>query len=111
MSMYPEECKGKRYNRETLKQVPRQPDCRGLETVEAAGLEFFQNIPRIRNKPETPVAVGLLCQNWASPPPILSGGKRNVLLKELSRRATGNTFYILMSRRPASTLMCANRYR
>jgi excinuclease ABC subunit A len=61
------------------------------------GLEFFQNIPRIRNKLETLNAVGLGYIRLGQPATTLSGGEaqRIKLSKELSRRATGNTLYIL----------------
>ena len=61
------------------------------------GLEFFQNIPRIRNKLETLNSVGLGYVKLGQPATTLSGGEaqRIKLSKELSRRATGNTFYIL----------------
>jgi excinuclease ABC subunit A len=60
-------------------------------------LEFFQNIPRIRNKLETLNAVGLGYVKMGQAATTLSGGEaqRIKLSKELSRRATGNTFYIL----------------
>lgn len=93
-----EECKGKRYNRETLEIRFRGKsiaDCLDM-TVEEA-LEFFQNIPRIRNKLETLNAVGLGYVRLGQPATTLSGGEaqRIKLSKELSRRATGNTLYIL----------------
>jgi excinuclease ABC subunit A len=61
------------------------------------GLEFFQNIPRIRTKLETLNAVGLGYIRIGQPATTLSGGEaqRIKLSKELSRRATGNTLYIL----------------
>ena len=65
-------------------------------TVEE-GLEFFQHIPRIRNKLDTLYAVGLGYIKIGQPATTLSGGEaqRVQLAKELSRRATGNTLYIL----------------
>jgi excinuclease ABC subunit A len=93
-----EECKGKRYNRETLEIKFRGKSiAEVLEMTVEEGLEFFQNIPRIRNKLETLNAVGLGYVKLGQPATTLSGGEaqRIKLSKELSRRATGNTFYIL----------------
>ncbi|MCC6169631.1 MAG: excinuclease ABC subunit UvrA [Caldilineaceae bacterium] len=93
-----EECKGKRYNRETLEIKFRGKSIADVldMTVEEA-LEFFQNIPRIRTKLETLNAVGLSYIRLGQPATTLSGGEaqRIKLSKELSRRATGNTLYIL----------------
>ncbi len=93
-----DECKGKRYNRETLDIKFRGKSIADVLdlTVEDA-LEFFQNIPRIRNRMETLNAVGLSYIKLGQPATTLSGGEaqRIKLSKELSRRATGNTFYIL----------------
>jgi excinuclease ABC subunit A len=93
-----EECKGKRYNRETL-----QIKFRGMSIADILdmpveeALEFFQNIPRIRSRLETLAAVGLGYIRLGQPATTLSGGEaqRIKLSKELSRRDTGNTFYIL----------------
>ncbi|MCX6046019.1 MAG: excinuclease ABC subunit UvrA [Chloroflexi bacterium] len=93
-----EECKGKRYNRETLEIKFRGKSISDvLDMTVEEGLEFFQNIPRIRNKLETLNAVGLSYISLGQPATQLSGGEaqRIKLSKELSRRATGNTFYIL----------------
>ncbi|MCB9147311.1 MAG: excinuclease ABC subunit UvrA [Caldilineaceae bacterium] len=93
-----EECKGKRYNRETLEIKFRGKSIADVlnMTVEEA-LEFFQNVPRIRSRMETLNAVGLSYIRLGQPATTLSGGEaqRIKLSKELSRRATGNTFYIL----------------
>ena len=93
-----EECKGNRYNRETLEIKFRGKSIADVlnMTVEE-GLDFFANIPRIRNKLETLNAVGLSYIRLGQPATTLSGGEaqRIKLSKELSRRATGNTFYIL----------------
>ncbi|MCB0061177.1 MAG: excinuclease ABC subunit UvrA [Caldilineaceae bacterium] len=93
-----DECKGNRYNRETLEIKFRGKSIADVlnMTVED-GLEFFENIPRIRNKLETLNAVGLSYIRLGQPATTLSGGEaqRIKLSKELSRRATGNTFYIL----------------
>ncbi len=93
-----DECKGHRYNRETLEIRFRGKSIADVldMTVEEA-LEFFQNIPKIRNKLETLNAVGLGYIRLGQAATTLSGGEaqRIKLSKELSRRATGNTFYIL----------------
>ena len=93
-----DECKGHRYNRETLEIRFRGKSIADVldMTVEGA-LEFFQNIPKIRNKLETLNAVGLGYIRLGQAATTLSGGEaqRIKLSKELSRRATGNTFYIL----------------
>ncbi len=93
-----EECKGKRYNRETLEIKFRGKSISDvLDMTVEEGLEFFQNIPRIRTKLETLNAVGLGYIRIGQPATTLSGGEaqRIKLSKELSRRATGNTLYIL----------------
>jgi excinuclease ABC subunit A len=93
-----EECKGKRYNRETLEIKFRSKSISDvLDMTVEEGLEFFQNIPRIRTKLETLNAVGLGYIKIGQPATTLSGGEaqRIKLSKELSRRATGNTLYIL----------------
>ena len=93
-----EECHGDRYNRETLDIRFRGKSISDVlnMTVEEA-LDFFQNIPRIRNRLETLMAVGLGYIRLGQPATTLSGGEaqRIKLSKELSRRDTGNTFYIL----------------
>jgi excinuclease ABC subunit A len=63
----------------------------------AEGLDFFSNIPAIRNKLETLQAVGLGYVTLGQPATTLSGGEaqRVKLSKELSRRSTGKTLYIL----------------
>jgi excinuclease ABC subunit A len=93
-----EECKGHRYNRETLEiKFHGKSIADVLEMTVEEGLEFFQHIPRIRNKLETLFAVGLGYVKLGQPATTLSGGEaqRIKLSKELSRRATGNTLYIL----------------
>ena len=93
-----EECHGDRYNRETLDIRFRGKSISDVlnMTVEEA-LDFFRNIPRIRNRLETLMAVGLGYIRLGQPATTLSGGEaqRIKLSKELSRRDTGNTFYIL----------------
>ena len=93
-----EECHGDRYNRETLEIRFRGKSISDVlnMTVEEA-LDFFQNIPRIRSRLQTLMAVGLGYIRLGQPATTLSGGEaqRIKLSKELSRRDTGNTFYIL----------------
>lgn len=91
-------CKGKRYNRETLevrykgKNISEVLDM----TVEEA-LKFFENIPRISNKLQTLMDVGLSYVRLGQPSTTLSGGEaqRIKLAYELSKRSTGKTLYIL----------------
>ena len=93
-----EECHGDRYNRETLEIRFRGKSIADVlnMTVEEA-LDFFQNIPRLRSRLQTLMAVGLGYIRLGQPATTLSGGEaqRIKLSKELSRRDTGNTFYIL----------------
>ena len=93
-----EECRGQRYNRETLEIKFRGKSiAEVLDMTVEEGAEFFQNIPRIRTRLDTLNAVGLSYVKLGQPATTLSGGEaqRIKLSKELSRRATGNTFYIL----------------
>jgi excinuclease ABC subunit A len=91
-------CNGTRYNRETL-----QIRYRGLDIAEVLAmsvdeaLDFFANFPTIRRKLNTLRDVGLGYVQLGQPAPTLSGGEaqRVKLSKELSKRATGRTFYIL----------------
>ncbi|NLD48616.1 MAG: excinuclease ABC subunit UvrA, partial [Clostridiaceae bacterium] len=91
-------CKGKRYNRETLevrykgKNIAEVLDM----TVENA-LEFFKNVPRIKNKIQTLYDVGLGYIKLGQSSTTLSGGEaqRVKLSTELSKRSTGRTMYIL----------------
>lgn len=93
-----EVCKGKRYNRETLeiKYKGKNIDDVLNMTVEEAQL-FFENIPRIKNKLDTLMDVGLGYIRLGQPSTQLSGGEaqRIKLAYELSRRGTGKTLYIL----------------
>ncbi len=93
-----EVCKGKRYNRETLevKYKGKNIDDVLNMTVEEA-LEFFENIPRIKNKIQTLKDVGLGYIRLGQPSTQLSGGEaqRIKLAFELSKRSTGKTLYIL----------------
>ncbi|TVR73778.1 MAG: excinuclease ABC subunit UvrA [Sphaerobacteraceae bacterium] len=93
-----EVCKGKRYNEEALEITYRDRHIADVldMTVEEA-LEFFENIPSIRNKMQTLFDVGLGYIKLGQPATTLSGGEaqRIKLSSELSRRATGKTLYIL----------------
>jgi len=93
-----EVCKGSRYNRETLQVRYKNRSIADVlaMTVEEA-LTFFTNIPRVREKLETLHDVGLTYIRLGQPAPELSGGEaqRIKLSKELSRRSTGKTLYIL----------------
>jgi excinuclease ABC subunit A len=91
-------CKGKRYNRETLEVTYREKsiaDVLDMTVDEAA--EFFRAVPAIREKMTTLQRVGLGYIKVGQSATTLSGGEaqRVKLSKELSRRATGRTFYIL----------------
>jgi len=91
-------CKGKRYNRETLDVKFRGKsisDVLDMTVDEAA--EFFKAVPVIRDKMETLKRVGLTYIHLGQQATTLSGGEaqRVKLAKELSRRATGKTLYIL----------------
>jgi excinuclease ABC subunit A len=93
-----EVCKGKRYNRETLevKYKGRSiSDVLDMSVGEAC--EFFRNIPVINRHLQTLSDVGLGYIRMGQPAPTLSGGEaqRVKLASELSKRATGRTFYIL----------------
>jgi excinuclease ABC subunit A len=93
-----EVCKGKRYNRETLevKYKAKNIDDVLNMTVEEA-LQYFENIPRIKNKLQTLWDVGLGYVRLGQPSTQLSGGEaqRVKLAYELSKRGTGKTLYIL----------------
>ncbi len=91
-------CKGARYNRETLQiryKGKSIADVLAMSVEEA--LTFFANIPRVRRRLQTLYDVGLTYIKLGQPAPELSGGEaqRIKLSKELSRRATGKTLYIL----------------
>jgi excinuclease ABC subunit A len=93
-----EVCKGRRYNQETL-TVRFKGRCIAdvLAMSVDEGLEFFRNIPVIARHLQTLADVGLGYVKLGQPAPTLSGGEaqRVKLASELSRRATGRTFYIL----------------
>jgi len=91
-------CKGKRYNRETLEVKFRGKSIADVldMTVDEA-LEFFSAVPAIRDKLKVLSEVGLGYIHLGQQATTLSGGEaqRIKLSKELSRRATGRTLYIL----------------
>jgi excinuclease ABC subunit A len=91
-------CKGKRYNRETLEVLYKGKNIHEvLEMTAEVALEFFKAIPPIARKLETLVDVGLPYIRIGQSATTLSGGEaqRIKLAKELSRRDTGQTLYIL----------------
>ncbi|MFQ5775202.1 MAG: excinuclease ABC subunit UvrA [Kiloniellaceae bacterium] len=91
-------CKGKRYNRETLEVTFKGKSIADvLDMTVDEGTELFRAVPAIRNKLETLQRVGLGYIHVGQPATTLSGGEaqRVKLAKELSRRATGRTLYIL----------------
>ena len=93
-----EVCGGKRYNRETLEVKYKGKSIYDVldMTVEDA-LKFFENVPSITRKIQTLYDVGLGYVRLGQPSTELSGGaaQRIKLATELSKRATGKTFYIL----------------
>ena len=93
-----EVCGGKRYNRETLEVTYRGKTISDvLDMSVSEALTFFANIPQIKRKLQTLYDVGLGYVSLGQPATTLSGGEaqRVKLAKELHRRQTGKTFYIL----------------
>jgi excinuclease ABC subunit A len=93
-----DQCKGKRYNRETLEILFREKSIADvLDMTVEEGVGFFKAVPAIRDKLETLFRVGLGYIKIGQQATTLSGGEaqRIKLAKELSRRATGRTLYIL----------------
>jgi excinuclease ABC subunit A len=93
-----EVCHGRRYNREALEIRYKGASIADVldMTVDRA-LQFFENIPRVKRRLATLQSVGLGYIRLGQPATTLSGGEaqRVKLSKELSRRATGRTLYIL----------------
>jgi len=93
-----ETCKGRRYNSETLEIKYRDKSIHDVlaMTVEEA-LDFFQNVPSVKNKLQTLYDVGLTYISLGQSSVTLSGGEaqRVKLSKELSGRSSGKTLYIL----------------
>jgi excinuclease ABC subunit A len=93
-----EECKGKRYNRETLEVLYKGKSIADvLEMSVEEAMKHFENIPSIRNKLETLSRVGLDYIKLGQSSTTLSGGEaqRIKLTRELAKRATGKTLYLL----------------
>ena len=93
-----EVCKGKRYNRETLEVKYKGKSIADvLDMTVEESVEYFANIPRIKNKIQTLYDVGLGYIKLGQPSTTLSGGEaqRVKLATELSKKATGKTLYIL----------------
>jgi excinuclease ABC subunit A len=91
-------CKGKRYNRETLEvQFKGKSISDVLDMTIDEGVDFFSAVPTIRDKFATLQRVGLGYVKVGQPATTLSGGEaqRVKLSKELSKRATGRTLYML----------------
>ena len=93
-----EVCKGKRYNRETLEVTYKGKTIADvLEMTVEEALQFFENIPSIKNKIQALHDVGLDYIKLGQPATTLSGGEaqRVKLASELSRKSTGKTIYLL----------------
>ncbi len=93
-----DQCKGKRYNRETLEISFKGKSISDiLDMTVEEGADFFKAVPSIRDKMETLKQVGLSYIHLGQQATTLSGGEaqRVKLAKELSKRATGRTLYIL----------------
>ena len=93
-----ETCNGRRYNQETLEiryKGKNVSDILGMNVEEA--LDFFENIPPVRNRLQTLFDVGLSYISLGQSSVTLSGGEaqRIKLARELSKRSTGRTLYIL----------------
>ena len=91
-------CKGKRYNRETLEiKYNSKSIADVLDMTVAEGYEFFKKIPSIKQKLQTLMDVGLDYIKIGQSATTLSGGEaqRIKLSRELSKRSTGKTLYIL----------------
>jgi excinuclease ABC subunit A len=93
-----EVCKGRRFNRETLQvRYKGKTIAQVLDMTVEEAMEFFDKIPRIKRKLKTLWDVGLGYVKLGQSSTTLSGGEaqRIKLARELSRRATGKTLYIL----------------
>jgi len=91
-------CQGKRYNKETLSITYKGKNIADvLDMTVAEALEFFENVPSIRNKLKILHDVGLDYIKLGQPATTLSGGEaqRIKLSRELSKRDTGSTLYLL----------------
>ena len=93
-----DECHGSRFNRQTLEVKYKDKSIADvLDMTINEAYEFFSNIPSIKNKLDLLRRVGLGYVKLGQPAPTLSGGEaqRIKLSKELSKKATGKTLYIL----------------
>ena len=93
-----EVCKGRRYNRETLEVKYKGKNIyEVLEMTVEEALPFFENLPKLHNRLQTLMDVGLGYVKLGQPSTDLSGGEaqRVKLATELSKRSTGQTIYIL----------------
>ncbi|MGC9515109.1 MAG: excinuclease ABC subunit UvrA, partial [Methanocrinis sp.] len=93
-----EECKGSRYNAETLEVKYRgRSIAEVLEMTVEEARDHFENVPAIRKKLDTLIGVGLGYIKLGQSSTTLSGGEaqRIKLTRELSKRATGRTIYLL----------------
>lgn len=93
-----EKCRGTRYNHETLEIKYREKHIAGvLDLSVSEALQFFENIPQIRRRLEVLDDIGLGYIHLGQPATTLSGGEaqRIKLSRELNKRSTGNTLYIL----------------
>jgi excinuclease ABC subunit A len=91
-------CKGKRYNRETLEvRYKNKTIAEVLDMTVSEALGFFENVPLVTKKLQTLVDVGLGYVHLGQQATTLSGGEaqRIKLARELSKRATGSTLYVL----------------
>jgi excinuclease ABC subunit A len=91
-------CHGRRYSRETLQvRYKGKSIAEVLDLTVSEAMEFFGNIPTIQGKLQTLLDVGLGYIRLGQPAPTLSGGEaqRVKLSRELSKRATGRTLYVL----------------
>jgi excinuclease ABC subunit A len=93
-----DDCRGRRYNRETLHiEYKGRNIFQVLEMTVSEALEFFEPVPKIRKKLELLEDVGLGYIRLGQPAPTLSGGEaqRLRLARELAKKSTGSTLYIL----------------
>jgi excinuclease ABC subunit A len=91
-------CHGRRYNRETLQlRYKGKNIAEVLDLTVSEAMEFFANIPKLQTKLRTLEDVGLGYVRLGQPAPTLSGGEaqRVKLSRELGKRATGRTLYVL----------------
>lgn len=93
-----EVCKGTRYNRETLEiKFKNKNIAQVLDMTIEEALDFFENIPKVKNKLNMLIEVGLGYMKLGQSAPTLSGGEasRVKLAKELQKRPTGKSVFIL----------------